>query len=314
MMKLGKVPLLGGLLSFAVVTCLSFPSWAIEGIGERAAETMEKCLYALGEEAESRGFSRFSDSDIYGTGLVGEEFTPLTTTLGELEDKRTSFNPLFAAGVAGTFSRLGLMPGDRVAIGASGSFPGLLIAVLSACRAMELRPLLICSLGSSMYGANRPGFTVVDMVKSLSARELVSVDLLGFSLGGGGDRGLAPLFPEWDGALMAEARRLEENLILEEDLTRSVAARIALFEMGASGDPIGCFVGVGGAGVTFGTGDGAASFPTGLSWRPFPGMPDDGLLSRFLTLGTPVVHLLCVRKLCDMWSIPYDGDPFLWRR
>ena len=51
--------------------------------------------------------------DPNGTGIVGEEFTPLTTSLGDVEAKRTSANPAFAGVVAEYFERAGLEPRRR---------------------------------------------------------------------------------------------------------------------------------------------------------------------------------------------------------
>lgn len=232
-----------------------------------------------------------------GFDLIGEEFTPITTTLGHMEDKERSLDPRFARVLSDFFSDLQLGKGDAVAIGASGSFPGLLLAVLAACESMELRPLLICSLGSSMYGANRPGATIVDMVRYLYPPSKVNSMLIGFSLGGGCDRGEGALFPEWEGALMNEARRLGGRLIMEKDLSSSVSRRMDLYIEAAGDRGIGCFVGVGGAAVTFGVGEAAAAFPNGVTMEPFDGMPEEGLLSGFLKKGVPVIHLLCVRSL-----------------
>ena len=42
-------------------------------------------------------------------------------------------------------------PGDRVGAAFSGSFPGLNLAVLSACQVMEVELVYICSAGASTY-------------------------------------------------------------------------------------------------------------------------------------------------------------------
>ena len=201
-----------------------------------------------------------------------------------------------------------------MAIGASGSFPGFLFAVLSACEARELKALVICSLGSSMYGATRPGFTVVDMVREFQEQGVLSCRLLGYSLGGRNDRNEALLFPEWGPLVMAEARRLGGNCIMEPTLEASVAWCAELYEEAAGASGIACFVGIGGAGVTFGGGEEGACFPNGLTRRPFEEMPQKGLLRYYLERGIPVIHLLCVRKLCERWNIPYDANPFVWRK
>ncbi len=275
---------------------------------------MERILFSLHEAFLERGYVFSKDLDPYETGLLGEEFSPLTTTLGDERDKRTSAHPLFTVALEGCFEELGLKKGDVVAVGASGSFPGLLFAALAACEARDLEALVICSLGSSMYGANRPGFTVVDMVRELQERGVLSCRLLGYSLGGRNDRNEAPLFPEWGPLVTAEARRLGGNCIMEPTLEASVARRAELYEEAAAGAEISCFVGVGGAGVTFGGGEEGARFPNGLTRHSFEGMPQEGLFRYYLERGVPVIHLLCVRKLCETWNIPYDANPFDWRK
>ncbi len=279
----------------------------------QAALRMEQVLLALREVVSEKGFPLLADLDPYRTGLVGEEFTPLTTTLGEPGDKRTSGHPLFASALEERFKELGLQSGDVVAIGASGSFPGFLFATLAACNARGLQPLVICSLGSSMYGANRPGCTVVDMLRELQSRKVLSFQLLGYSLGGRNDANEAPLFPEWGPLVRAEAARLGAPFIFEANLQRSVERRMGLYDKAAGKDGVSCFVGTGGAAVTFGTGEKAASFPSGVTKHPFENMPEEGLLREFLERGVPVIHLLCVSKLCKEWNIPYDTNPFLWR-
>ena len=82
-------------------------------------------------------------------------------------------NPDFAALMVKFFQQAGLQEGDIVAIGASGSFPGLIIATLSACKAMNITPLIIYSIGASEYGATIPTFTFIDMLKILNEREFL---------------------------------------------------------------------------------------------------------------------------------------------
>lgn len=283
-----KAPQLGGLLwmfllglLFCSVPC--FPSLAYGGSGLSPSRTMERYIQTLSHDE--------------GVDLIGEEFTPITTTLGDITDKTRSLDSRFADIISGFFSQLDLVEGDYVAIGASGSFPGLLLAVLAACDSMGLRPLVICSLGSSMYGANRRGTTIVDVMRKLYPPSRLPSVLLGYSLGGGRDRGEGALFPQWEGALMEEARRLGGNLIFEPDLGQSVSRRMELYDGAAEDGGVRCFVGVGGAAVTFGSGERAAIFPNGLTTEPFEEMPEEGLLSGFLRRGVPVIHLLCVRLL-----------------
>ena len=120
----------------------------------RAAEIMHNCALAIAEERTARGIHIDPELDPNGTGLIGAEFTAITTTLGVLEAKRTTTNPAFAALMVRYFREARLQPGDVVAVGASGSFPALILATLAACKALDLQPAVIYSVGASMYGAN----------------------------------------------------------------------------------------------------------------------------------------------------------------
>ena len=105
----------------------------------------------------------FVDEDINATGLVGPEFTELTSTPGDEREKRSTLNPMSASACVEMFVSSGLKEGDTIAVGASGSYPGFLLAVLSAATEMKLNVRLILSLGSSMYGATRPEYNIFDI-------------------------------------------------------------------------------------------------------------------------------------------------------
>lgn len=73
---------------------------------------------------------------------------------------------------------------NRVAIGASGSWPALNIAVYAAAETLQLRPTVVLSCGSSQYGANSPDMMWVDMERELFDAELISFRATAVSLGG----------------------------------------------------------------------------------------------------------------------------------
>jgi len=80
------------------------------------------------------------------TGLIGLESSPLTTTLGQLEAKRTTTNPAMAALLVRLLHQAGVKKGQVVAAGASGSFPALAVAAYCAARAMEVKLWLLFRL------------------------------------------------------------------------------------------------------------------------------------------------------------------------
>ena len=71
-----------------------------------------------------------------------------------------------------------------MAVSFSGSFPALNIAVLSAARVLDLHPVIISSVGSSMYGANQPEMTWLDMERILADKGLFPYRSNAASLGG----------------------------------------------------------------------------------------------------------------------------------
>ena len=54
-------------------------------------------------------------------------------------------------------------PGAAVGLVLSGSFVGANVAAITAVEALGLRPVIVSSLGASMYGANDPTLTWLDI-------------------------------------------------------------------------------------------------------------------------------------------------------
>ncbi len=59
------------------------------------------------------------------TGLIGEQYTPITTGSGSLPIKMSTTNPNFSAMVVQLLKEAGLKEGDEVAVCMTGSFPAL---------------------------------------------------------------------------------------------------------------------------------------------------------------------------------------------
>jgi poly-gamma-glutamate system protein len=250
--------------------------------------------------------------DPNGTGIVGDEFTSLTTSLGDVEAKRSSADPAFAAAIVRYFQEAGLRPGDVVAIGGSGSFPALLLATLCACRALDLQPIVVYSIGASMYGANLPGFTFVQMLDRLRGDGLLPYRIAAVSPGGNGDRGGGTLFDEEGHALEDETARTGLPQVGGATLAERITGRMNIFTDEAAGRRIRCFVNVGGAAASFGATPDSLRFPNGLVRRmPVPATgPTRGLIFEFASRGIPVVHLLHVKGLARDNHIPFDSVPF----
>ena len=267
-----------------------------------ACRNAKKTLLAV---IEAEGIA-IEAGDINRTGLIGPEWTPLTTSQGILEAKRTSLDPNFAALLVRYFKEAGLEAGDHVAVGASGSFPGLLIATLCAATELGLQTDVIASYGASLHGATRPEMNVCRIIRILKEEGLVDHTLLAVSPGGDNDYGQSLLFPDSREAIAALAAEEGVEFIDYNDLEKSIQRRLELF-----GEDVDCFVNVGGASANSGTSAYTLDFPNGLVLDPprIPTTPDRGLMYEYAARGVPVINMLNVRGMAADNGLPYDPVP-----
>ena len=291
------------------VALLKFRPAAYQDEMLSAAENMNLTIQDLGKCRSEKGqvFDRMADPN--ATGLIGLETSPLTTSLGDLEAKRTTTNPAFAALLVHLLKQAGAEKGDAVAVGASGSFPALAIAVLAAVEAIGARPVLICSLGASQWGANDPDFNWLDIQDCLVRSGLMKEKPAALSLGGEGDAGL-DLDPGLRDNLV---RRIHESgmvLLEETGLERNVGERIRLYEKNAAGKKIKAFINIGGNWANMGTDSEILHVEPGLTAiRRFPEASRRGLVFEMARRGVSVIHLLNIRGLCQRFGLPWDPVP-----
>ena len=131
-----------------------------------AAERLEACMERVKAYKAELGIP-LSDEDWHETGMLGEDYTPITTTIGAPDAKRTTADPDMAALCVQLLEEAGVKAGDAVGAGFSGSFPAMDLAVLCACAAMDVKVIYIASAGASTYGANQVDLTFPDMVLHL---------------------------------------------------------------------------------------------------------------------------------------------------
>ncbi len=268
-----------------------------------AAEHAAKSFRALAEERVRRGHPIDERRDPTRSGLIGEKSTPLTTSAGSLVSKQTSANPNFAAVVVELLGRLGLERGDVVAVGCSGSFPALNVAVLAAVETLGLEPLVITSNASSDWGANLPDFTWLDMERVLVERKLARSRSLAASLGGIEDRALE-LDAEGRQLLTASIARNGVALLPQTSFEDAVRRRLELYESAANGRRIGAYVNVGGGSVSVGRKRGKLAFRAGINRPGVTAVRVDSVIARFLERGVPVVHLVRVQELASEHGLP----------
>ena len=276
------------------------PAGTPAGLEQQVDEAEELWRRSIGTVATARGVAP-------DEALIGGEWTPLVTTLGEVEAKRVSVSPAWPRALVGEFHRAGLRPGDVVAASFSGSFPGINLAVMTASQALGLNLAAVSSVTASSFGAADPGFTWPEMEARLVAAGLLQQATVAVSAGGDGDRALDL---DEDGRLLAReiaarcARQLKVPLVEPGDFEASVRARLDAFDAARAGRPLAAFVNVGGTQAALGRSSAILKVQNGwLGRAPFDSSPGRGLIARMVERGVPVLHVLNVRDLAVRWGI-----------
>ena len=240
-----------------------------------------------------------------GTTVVGVDFSELTTTLGNYAVKRSSENPVIAALMVRLLKDAGATLDSVLAINASGSFPGFLLAALSATTALGIETYVIASIGSSTFGANMPGNTIADMLLQDSVRAL-NFTLLAVTPGGSADRGPELAYEELERvALMLENHGIP--FIRPENLAQAIALRKSLFNSVNTA----LLMNIGGSHASIGD-DVEVALMSGVI-KPEPNMVfyDAGLVQHFLMSGKPVIQILNVNRLYESYDLVFDKNGHL---
>ena len=263
---------------------------------------------AAGSSDEART-AAIAGLDAARAALIGAELTALMTTLGSLESKRLATDPRWAGVLVRQFSARGIGSGAAVLASFSGSFPGLNLAVMAACRALGVRLIAISSVTASTWGANEPGFTWPEMEAMVVAAGALPPASVAVSLGGSRDaaRDLSE-----DGREIARriqrdtARALGAPGLSTTTLEEAVARRLETYRssLGASRPATYVNVGgnhasLGGAGAAFRREEGWLTPSSAPSKPPAPA----SVTQAWLAEGVPVLNLLDVKALARAWGM-----------
>lgn len=301
----------------------------IEAAAVRAGERMRSIEAFLFTEKTAAGQDSGRENDPGRTGLVGEELTGLTTTLGSLSSKRTATNPIWASALVRRLYSAGLRRGDLVVAGLSGSFPGLNLAVMLACDELGLELGTIVSPTSSTYGANQPGFSWPEMELRLSRAGLLRSRAIAVTPGGDFDSGNGTVLQALESADLAPeavckddpastarapvviawsvASDLGVPYIPSFSQEDAVASRLTAYRSWAKGRPIAFYINAGGSDASLGRSEEVLKIPSGMiKPEAFDFSPDRGVLARMTESGIPALSLLDVRNLALKWGIPID--------
>ncbi|MBN2246101.1 MAG: poly-gamma-glutamate system protein [Candidatus Aminicenantes bacterium] len=277
---------------------------------KEASELMARALTALGEcRFKGERGSKPAAGDLpVRDAVLGQEMSPITTSLGSLPSKRTSVDPNLAGLMVFLLNKAGIKSHETIAVGASGSFPALIVATLAAARTMEIHPVWICSLGASQWGANDPDFHWLRMWACLEEKKIFSVDPVAVSLGGEGDTG-GGMETEGRELLRKAAEKSGLPFIYEPDLKKNVALRMQLYQEASPGQEIRVFVNIGGGIANIGTDSEILNLRPGLVMPEHIPPPERrGVLFEMAGRGIRIIHLLYMKGLSSRFGIDWNPE------
>jgi poly-gamma-glutamate system protein len=239
------------------------------------------------------------------SGLIGLALSPITSVVGYIAAKQTSVNPNFAAAIVHMLKRLHLEAGDVVAVGASGSFPGLSIATLAACKALELKCIMISSVAASMYGANDPKMTWLDMEKIAYVGGFIDSRSAAASIGGMDDNG-EQLSERGVETILKNIEKNQVPLIRNTTLKANIDQRVAVYKQAAGDRPIKAYVNVGGNEASVGSHFTKVLFKPGINRElPRKKIRDDGAMTLLMReYDIPSIHLSSVGRIAEYYDLP----------
>lgn len=268
----------------------------------QAANLMEDALQTL---VDFRGEDDQSDS--YGDPrldmIIGQQFSTITTGIGTFEDKVAGVNPNFAALIVDFMVEAGVKDGDLVAVGFTGSNPGINIAVLCACKALGVKPVTITAVGSTWWGANDPDFTWLDMESHLNTKGIIQSVPIAASLGGGLDEA-AGLSAVGRNLLRAAIERNGIPLISANSVTASSAKRLELFKKYATVRPFKAYINVGEGVASLGHEENGRLIRDGVVRRlPIRNYPARGLVHLMNAEKIPIINLHDILSLSRKYDL-----------
>ncbi|MEM1225441.1 MAG: poly-gamma-glutamate system protein [Planctomycetota bacterium] len=270
------------------------------------------------------------------TGMIGPSMSLVTSLPGHLSAKQTSVNPNFAAVAMQLMVDAGVGPGDRIAIGCTGSFPALNIAVITAAESLGTRPVVISSAASSQYGANEVDFMWPDMERLLAAEGIIQTRSIMISRGGFRDR-CAGMGDETRQLVESSIARSGLPLMDSRDDTDAIDRRMLAFAEAAQDENYAAYINVGGGHASVGGTRGNDALGEGLiepsDWSAKLGMGmvmnwfrdrfhqgsidnatlapnrngldgNDCVASRFLASRVPVINMIRTEKLARRFGLP----------
>lgn len=242
------------------------------------------------------------------TGLIGEQYTPITTGSGSLPIKMSTTNPNFAAMVVQLLKDAGLKERDEIAVCMTGSFPALNVSVIAALQTLKIKPIIVTSVTASSWGANDPNFTWLDMEHELYESGIFSHRSSASSIGGNSDIGRA-LSLEGRDMIEDAIWRNQIKLINEGSLQGNIEKRLQLFEKNTN--EVKAFLNVGGGVASLGSDLNGQKIKNGTNFnvklKEF--IDKKGVMFEMAKKGLPIINLLNLESLMKKYELPMEPIP-----
>jgi poly-gamma-glutamate system protein len=268
-----------------------------------AAELAQRAMAVIKAEKLRRGLRVDPETDPTESGMIGEAITPVTANTGYLSAKQRSVDANFAAVMVALLMRAGVAPGDRVAVGVSGSFPALNVSIYAALATVRADPVVIASASASEWGANHIDYLWLDMERTLVDQRSFAFRSIASSLGGIDDRAYG-ISKEGRVLLTQCVERAGIPLIDPKGLVDSIDQRMVLYDQRAGGKSYKAYINVGGGTASVGTHVGKKQFKPGLNLRAPQGEGIvDSVMLRFATRDVPVIHVTSIEDLAKQFDL-----------
>lgn len=270
----------------------------------KAAQTVVRAQDVMRAELKKRGLKIDDRNDPWGSGLIGEERTVITSDRGVNTAKVLATNPNFAAAFVELLHKAGVRKGDTVAVGLTGSLPGWDIALLAACNAMGIQPTIITSVGASDWGANRPDLTWLDMERLLRDSGIWPYKSIAASLGGGADNGRG-ISPEGRDLLRTAIARNGISITEGETLEDIINKRMECYDGSLGAKDYAAYINIGGGLASLGGSLNGRLIPHGFSRHlPEINYPVRAVINRMAERQIPIINLSDVARIAERFDLP----------
>ncbi|HEY4754785.1 MAG TPA: poly-gamma-glutamate system protein [Ignavibacteriaceae bacterium] len=267
-----------------------------------AISLTERWFNDVGQMKKEKKISNDIRSDTKYNFLIGDEYTNITTTFGSLEAKELSANPEFAALLIKYLTNSNIDSTKTVGIILSGSFPSLSISCLAAIQTLNSKAIIFSSLGASMFGANQPGATWLDienyLIKSSNLKYKSSLVTVGAEDDNGG--GLSD-----DGfqILKTTASNYNVSLYYPPSLKESIEKKVEIL----LGGEIDILINIGGNQTSLGSCAHSSNIPNGFH-REYKSCNHEnrGIIARLSEREIPFINLLNIKSLAIENQISLD--------